>query len=184
MRQGLACCILILFMGLHGYGYERWDIKAKNTFKSAQCLGIAFGIAEDASVLDLSEEEFLATSSQSVNVRNDGEYLIRRIFNRLFSRLKKAHIDNLEIIKYDEACQCDFILKIELDEVSDKGGIAGRAFLVEIGTNKAKVFPFSISDGKWNSFDELVLESTDNLAKIIANKISYYRGYPAKPFNW
>lgn len=52
--------------------------------------------------------------------------------------------------------------------VSEKGGLTGVLYIYpNFDERQAKVFDFNVEDGRWNSFEELLLESGEKLCKHI-----------------
>lgn len=166
------------------FAYENWDVVAKNGFKKAETVYVSIEFSEDASIFDLDSDEFLESSNEYVDRRDDGKYMLKRFTNRFVKKLKSSKIDGIqcEMLKPDE--MPEYELKIILDELNESGGLEGKAYLIQTSSNKAKEFNISLSDGRWNSTSKLLLESAEKLAIMMANKLAYYKGVNVEAYDW
>lgn len=183
LKNLLILLFVVYTSCLHVNAYERWDIKAKNSFKKAEVVYVSVSFC-DANVFDLPIDDFIETSNQSVNQRDDGNLLLQRFTNRFIKKLKQYHIEGLKRELLTNGTTGDYELRVFLNSITESGGLEGTAYLIETSSNKAKEIPLSISDGRWNSSSKLLLESAETLATIIANKLAYFKGMNVKPFDW
>lgn len=181
-RLILTLALSLLFCNL--YAYENWDVVAKNGFKKAETVYVSIEFSEDASIFDLDTDEFLESSNEYVDRRDDGKYVLKRFTNRFVKKLKSSNIDGLKCELLSSEMTPDYELKIILDELTESGGLEGKAYLIQTSTNKAKEFNISLSDGRWNSPSKLLIESAEKLAMMMANKLAYNKGVNVKAYDW
>lgn len=172
-----------LLIPLSSFGYEKWDIKASNSFKRTENVSISVDMSK-CDVFDLPIDEFLESANTVVNRRDDCKLLLKRFESRIIKKLKRHPIKGLSCVDETDSIDSQYTMKILIEEINEKGGLEGSAILIEKSSNKAKIMPISLTDGRWNSSANLLLETADKLAVILANKLQYLKGVQAKPYDW
>lgn len=135
----------------------------------AEAINLQISIS-NASIMGLDSAEFISWYS-----KGKGELLLKRFDNKVASTIKENSNKKIYYPKKDDVT---YLLKIDIEAISEKAGINALLYLYKTIDNKSvELFceNIQIKDGRMNTFDILLIENAAKLAKkavqVFKNKL-------------
>ncbi len=149
---------VLLMMGfVMGVNAQNWTQADSTEF--AKATDIAFEVdLSDATIMGLSKEKYPAYyASKFGSTEKNAELLLERFCNEMEYQYFTRERQN---VTCDPNAKFKIVYKITY--ITEKGGFGG-TYTLSNGKTKSEAYPFAVRDGKWNSFDNLLLENAKKL---------------------
>lgn len=154
------------------------------------CLGAQTFSSRD---IKMMKKDFIAARSFSLSIDMDSTVYCHNTYDRflawaertlnydsfyvhsLIERYKSMfYADNTYFVRAGET-QTPFSIKLKVRSVNESAGVNATAFISYKDNLDFAVVDVSIENGRWNSFDNLLLENAEKQRLILQNSIMLYQ---------
>ena len=93
----------------------------------------------------------------------------------LMERYKSMfYANNTYFVRANES-QTHFSIRVKVRSINENAGVNATAFICYKGIKDFAIIEVSVEDGRWNSFDNLLLENAEKQRLILQNSIMLYQ---------
>ena len=161
--------------------YAEWDKNTRKEFANATDYSLKFDWSQ-TNYNGMDSVDFVQYYAAKFNMDPKNlAIVLDYIPQRLTSAIGKKFGKKASITFNGNSRYC---ILIELTEITEKAGLKAKVTRYVDSPSNGEVFYVKVSDGRWNSFDELLEENIEELAKKIAKQSSKAgKESPFKPSN-
>ena len=170
--------LLVVALLISTATYGKWDKETVKAFHKCEVVNL--------------QVDFSSTTIMGLDLKDGAEYIgskiggSSQILDLLFKRFQNIVAERASSKKkiFEVDTEADFTFKVVIKNITEKAGMRGEAILYDNkNTNNIMKYNFKIDDGRWNSFENLFLEASQEMGKDIKTLLSQLNfGYSTKSF--
>jgi len=159
--------VLVMVLGMSSSVQAvKWDTQTNKAFRNADSYAL-FVDFSDAKIDGLDSADFVSYyCGKEKKKANFLDFTYKKFRYELAS-----HIQNrlYKTIKVNDNSP-EFVLEYKILYLTEKAGITGELYVYpKDQPDKAQVYDFKLKEGRWNSFDVLLLEAAEKMGKYITD---------------
>lgn len=160
----LMIVLLLLVGALGNIHAQKWDKETKKAFKKSDHYSIIVDYT-DLKIAGLDSAEFVSYYCEKEKKKPEFLGLTLKRFKDELARAASKVLDKRFRVEDSTA---DFVFSYKIYDITEKAGFTGEMSIYPRGQqDNAMVYDFQMKDGRWNSFDVLLLENAEKLGKNI-----------------
>lgn len=168
--------MLVLFMAVSSMNAVKWDAQTKKAFRKAESYSLFVDFSK-AKIGGLDSTEFVSYYCDKKQVKpNFLDILYKKFRYELSEEASEVFKKNVFV----GGCSSEFVFSYVIFDITEKAGIKGELRIYpKDRKDLTKVYDFRLKDGKWNTFENLFLETAEELGEqLIEIKNQHRFGSP------